>query len=159
MTQQAAARVPEAAGSGGALEVLRPAQGQLLLSLALVALSTAAGVVPLIGIVELARTLLPGRPGTAGHAWAIVWVIVASLAVRLASAWVSHSADLALGVSIRRQLITRLGQVPLGWFTDRNSGLVKKAVEDDVGALHQLVAHAVLEVTSAVTGPVIVIVY
>jgi ATP-binding cassette, subfamily B, bacterial IrtA/YbtP len=152
---------PGAAGRGGG-EILRPVRGRLLLSLVLVVVSTAAGVVPLVGVVELARTLLPGG-GTSGHAWAVVWVIVAALAVRLATllaaAWVSHAADLDLGVSIRRQLVDRLGRVPLGWFTDRNSGLVKKAVEDDVGALHQLVAHAVLEVTGAVAGPVIIICY
>jgi len=163
MTEQAAPRGARAVGPDGAAGILRPVRGRLLLSLALVAVSAAAGVVPLVGIVELARALLPGGSGSAGHAWAVVWVIVASLAVRLAAllaaAWVSHAADLDLGMSVRRQLVGHLGRVPLGWFTDRNSGLVKKAVEDDVAALHQLVAHAVLEVTAAVCGPVIAIAY
>jgi len=163
MTEQAAPEGANAAGPDGAAGILRPVRGRLLLSLALVAVSAAAGVVPLVGIVELARALLPGGSGSAGHAWAVVWVIVVSLAVRLAAllaaAWVSHAADLDLGMSVRRQLVGHLGRVPLGWFTDRNSGLVKKAVEDDVAALHQLVAHAVLEVTAAVCGPVIAIAY
>ncbi|TYB56996.1 ABC transporter ATP-binding protein [Nonomuraea sp. PA05] len=56
---------------------------------------------------------------------------------------------------IRRELLGKLRRLPLGWFTDRNSGVVKKTVEDDVAALHQLIAHSVVEVTAA-AGPVVV---
>lgn len=88
---------------------------------------------------------------------------MAALAVRLvtvmSAAWLSHATDLDLSLHIRRRLVDRLGRIPLGWFTDRNSGLVKKAVQDDVAALHQLVAHAVLEVTAAITTPLVIVVY
>lgn len=151
---------------GGWRAILRPVQRQLWICLVLVVVSTAAGLVPMIGIVELAHTLLPalfGEHVDAGRAWLVVWISAGALAVRLitimAAAWLSHVTDLALSLHIRRSLVTRLGRIPLGWFTDRNSGLVKKAVQDDVSSLHHLVAHAVLEITGAVTAPVIVLVY
>jgi ATP-binding cassette subfamily B protein len=150
----------------GWVRILGPIRSRLLVCLVLVVVSTAASMVPMVGIVELARTVLPGLAGEnvdAGRAWLVVWVSVGALAVRLITlmlaAWVSHITDLDLGQHIRQRLVDRLGRVPLSWFSDRNSGLVKKAVEDDVAALHKLVAHAVLEVTAAVAAPAIVVVY
>lgn len=128
--------------------------------------STVAGLVPLVGIVEIARILLPattGSPVDAGRAWAVVWVSLAALLVRLATvlgaSWFSHLADLDLSIHLRRLLVARLGRVPLAWFTERNSGTVKKAVQDDVAALHHLVAHSVMELTAAITLPTVVAVY
>ncbi|MER6939298.1 ABC transporter ATP-binding protein [Nocardioides sp. NPDC000441] len=128
--------------------------------------STVAGLVPLVGIVELARILLPAASGAdvdADRAWVVVWVSVAALLVRLAtvlgSSWLSHVADLDLSIHLRRLLVARLGRVPLAWFTERNSGTVKKAVQDDVAALHHLVAHSVMELTAAFTLPAVVACY
>ncbi|MDQ4114065.1 MAG: ABC transporter ATP-binding protein/permease [Actinomycetota bacterium] len=147
-------------------DLLRPVRGRLLACCALMVLSTLAGLVPLIGIVELGRTLLPGALGgavDAGRAWLVVWVSVASLGVRLltvlGSSWLSHTADLDLSIHLRRSMVARLGRMPLGWFTERNSGAVKKAVQDDVAALHHLVAHSVMELTAAITLPAAVAVY
>jgi ATP-binding cassette, subfamily B, bacterial IrtA/YbtP len=147
-------------------DLLRPVRSRLLACCALMVLSTLAGLVPLIGIVELGRTLLPGALGEAidaGRAWLVVWVSVAALGVRLltvlGSSWLSHTADLDLSIHLRRSMVARLGRVPLGWFTDRNSGAVKKAVQDDVAALHHLVAHSVMELTAAITLPLAVAVY
>ena len=128
--------------------------------------STVAGLVPLVGIVELARILLPAASGAgvdASRAWVVVWTSVAALLVRLAtvlgSSWLSHVADLDLSIHLRRLLVARLGRVPLAWFTERNSGTVKKAVQDDVAALHHLVAHSVMELTAAITLPAVVACY
>ena len=145
------------------LQTLRPVRGRLVASLLLMVVSTVAGLVPLVGIVELARILLPAASGAAvdaGRAWVVVWVSVAALLVRLAtvlcSSWLSHVADLDLSIHLRRLLVARLGRVPLAWFTERNSGAVKKAVQDDVAALHHLVAHSVMELTAAITLPSVV---
>lgn len=84
-------------------ELLRPVRGRLLACCLLMVISTLAGLVPLIGIVELSRTLLPGALGVAvdvGRAWLVVWISVAALGVRLltvlGSSWLSHTADLDL---------------------------------------------------------------
>src|ERR1700742_307404 len=77
MTDWTARAAPARPASGGAREILRPVRSRLLVSLVLVLVSTAASIVPLVDIVELARTLLPrltGRPAAAGHAWTVVWV-------------------------------------------------------------------------------------
>ncbi|MFF8954985.1 ABC transporter ATP-binding protein [Streptomyces sp. NPDC014894] len=146
--------------------LLRPVRAPLVVSAALAAVAAFAGVVPLICLVELARVLLPGVDGGAvdeDAAWTAAGIAAGALALRLvltlAAATVSHLADVRLGSSVRRSVVRRLGRVPLGWFTERNSGLVKKAVQDDVGALHHLVAHSVTELTTAVVVPVTILGY
>ncbi|MFI1015264.1 ABC transporter ATP-binding protein [Streptomyces sp. NPDC020965] len=165
-TEQPPAPAPptDAPATLGAL--LRPVRGPLGASAALAAVAAFAGVVPLICLVELAQVLLPGVRGGAvdeGAAWTAAGIAAGALALRLilmlAASTVSHLADVRLGSSVRRAVVRRLGRVPLGWFTDRNSGLVKKAVQDDVGALHHLVAHSVTELTTAVVVPTTILGY
>ncbi|GGZ38796.1 ABC transporter ATP-binding protein [Streptomyces inusitatus] len=161
-----AAPVPPADAPATLGALLRPVRGPLGVSAALAAVAAFAGVVPLICLVELAGVLLPGVSGGAvdeDAAWTAAGIAAGALALRLvltlAAATVSHLADVRLGSSVRRSVVRRLGRVPLGWFTERNSGLVKKAVQDDVGALHHLVAHSVTELTTAVVVPVTILGY
>jgi len=71
----------------------------------------------------------------------------------------THLADIRVSFRIRRELLVKLAKVPLSWFSDRNSGIVKKAVEDDVAALHRLVAHSIVELSAASVPPVVAFVY
>jgi ATP-binding cassette subfamily B protein len=126
------------------------------------ALAAAVGVVPLVAVVELGRALLAPGPDP-GRAWAIVGIAAVAVIVRLLFAilanTVSHYAENDLQLGIRRALVDRLGRVPLGWFDARSSGVVKQAVGDDVDALHHLVAHSALELTSAIVAPLLSLCY
>ncbi|MDN6352719.1 MAG: ABC transporter ATP-binding protein/permease, partial [Corynebacterium sp.] len=119
-----------------------------------------------IAIVELARTLLPALSGDgidSGRVWLIVVIAVVALFVSFAAAFgsglVSHFADAELQLSLRRRIIRHLQRLPLGWFDARSSGRVRKLVEGDVNALHQLVAHAIHDVVTAIVVPLISLVY
>ncbi len=136
--------------------------GIIVLSL----LGAASGVVPFIAIVELARALLPalsGAPIDAGRVWLVVAVAVMALFVNVATAFgagaVGYFADARLQLSLRQRIVRHLQRLPLGWFDQRSSGTVRKLVESDVSALHQLVAHTIQEVLTAVAVPVISLVY
>ena len=143
-----------------------PVRGSLATIVGLSLLGAVSGVVPYVAIVELARTLLPtlsGEPVDAGRIWTIVAVAAVALFVSFGSAFasgaVSHFADAELQLSLRRRIVRHLQRLPLGWFDRRTSGTVRKLVENDVVALHQLVAHAIHDVVTAVTVPVISLVY
>lgn len=142
--------------------LIRPIRGRLAGAIAIQAVAAAAGVVPLIAVVELGRTLLAPHPDP-GRAWGVVGVAGAAVILRLLLAvlanTISHYAENDLHLSIRRALIERLGRVPLGWFDARSSGVVKQAVNDDVDALHHLVAHSALELTSAILAPLVSLTY
>jgi ATP-binding cassette subfamily B protein len=143
-----------------------PVRGSLAAIIGLSLLGAVSSVVPFIAIVELARALLSALDGgkvDAGRVWAIAIVAIVALFVSFGAAFtsgmVSHFADAELQLSLRQRIIRHLQRLPLGWFDSRASGTVRKMVENDVNALHQLVAHAIQDVITAVAVPVIALVY
>ena len=72
---------------------------------------------------------------------------------------ITHFADLKLGYLLRKQVVDRLARAPLGWFTETNSGRVRKSLHDDIKQIHHLVAHAPVEMTTAVIQPVLTLAY
>lgn len=143
-----------------------PVRGSLAGIIALSLLGAVSGVVPFIAIVELARTLLPAIDGgqiDIGRVWTVVIVAVIALFVTVGTAFaagaVGHFADARLQLSLRQRIVAHLQRLPLGWFDQRSSGTVRKLVESDVSALHQLVAHTIQEVLTAIAVPVISLVY
>lgn len=155
------ASVESSGSSTGRL--LRPLRGMLVTACTLQAISSAAGVAPFIAVAELGRVLLAEGPTDSGRAWLIAGLGAAALAVQfvfmLASGAMTHLADVDFQHRLRRQMASRLRQAPLGWFTERNSGAIKKALEDDVAALHHVVGHSYTNITAAVTTPVVALGY
>ncbi|MEU1037782.1 ABC transporter ATP-binding protein [Streptomyces sp. NPDC005551] len=149
---------PPALGS-----LLHPIRGRLILALVCQGLASLLSIVPFIAVVELGQELMAPGPADDDRAWTITAFGAAALLVRmlllLAANTISHFAENDLQYTIRRRLVERLGRVPLGWFSERNSASVKKTVQDDVNAMHHLVAHSMQELTSAVIVPVATLVY
>ena len=120
-------------------------------------LASAATIVPFIGIVELGRELLAAGPVNTSKAWVIVAVVIVALLVRTlasgAALTITHFADVDLQRSLRQRIVEKLGRLPLGWFSSTSSGEVQKAVQNDVGELHFLVAHSAVENTGALATP------
>lgn len=126
-------------------------------------LASAATIVPFVGIVELGRELLAAGPVNASRVWIIVAVVIVALLVRTlaggAALTITHFADVDLQRSLRRRIVEKLGRLPLGWFSATSSGEVQKAVQNDVGELHFLVAHSAVENTGALATPVFGLAY
>ncbi|WP_410641082.1 ABC transporter ATP-binding protein [Amycolatopsis sp. lyj-346] len=135
--------------------LLAPVRVRLLAGLACQAGAAIAGMTPFAAVAELCRRLLAGTPMTA--LWPLVAVALVALPVRalllVTASTLTHLADNDLQLSLRRRLARHLTRLPLGWFAAHDSGRVKRAVSDDVGALHHLVAHALLDLTTAVVAP------
>ncbi|GAA1653425.1 ABC transporter ATP-binding protein [Actinoplanes couchii] len=134
--------------------LLRPVRTPLVIAGALQVVSALAGLVPFLAIAELGRILLGGS----GDPWsAVIWAIGGLLTrlitIAVANA-VTHIADAELQHDIRTRIARHLARVPLGWFTERSSGEIKKAAQDDVGAMHHLVGHAVNDLVAAVVTPI-----
>jgi ATP-binding cassette subfamily B protein IrtA len=126
-------------------------------------IASAATVVPFVGIVELGRVLLADGPVNTTRVWTIVAVVIGALLVRtLASGTaltMTHFADVDLQRSLRRRIVETLGRLPLGWFSATSSGEVRKAVQNDVGELHYLVAHSAVEKAGALATPLFGLIY
>ncbi|MFC9115663.1 ABC transporter ATP-binding protein [Streptomyces sp. NPDC057092] len=146
-----------AAGKTALGAILSPVKGRLRWAIAAQAVAATAGVVPFVALAELGRILLDDGPDRSHDAWTVTAIAAGALLVRLivmlVAGGISHLADNALQFHIRRALVDRLGRVPLGWFSSRNSGQVKQAVQDDVEAMHHLIAHSLLDITAAAVVP------
>ncbi len=129
---------------------------------ALVALSSLCAVVPFILIAEICRGLLSGTADWP-RVWTLLFFALGILGLRgvlssVALLW-SHIIDAEHQFTLRQLLAAKLTRVPLGWFTERSSGEVKKLLQNDVDALHYLVAHARLELVGALTLPLATFAY
>lgn len=144
-------------------DLLRPVRHWLVLAVALQLTSSALILSPLIGLSELARILLSASPLRHHEAWGTVALsatgLGAGLGLRGLVDLVTHFADNALGLRLRRQLASRIARAPLGWFTDQTAGRIKQVLQDDVTAIHHLVAHSYVDLANAVATPLVVYAY
>ncbi|WP_331770928.1 ABC transporter ATP-binding protein/permease (plasmid) [Embleya sp. NBC_00888] len=165
LTAKAADADSGAAGKGvsGLGEVLAPVRGRLAIGAGLQVVGSAAGLTPYVAVAEIARELLAAGPTDRATVWWWVLAAVVGLLLRTACAGVAytitHYADADTGLLVRRRLAERLGRVPLGWFSARGSGRVKRLLQDDVHALHHLVAHALNDLVAALVTPLLAIGY
>ncbi|WP_018546301.1 ABC transporter ATP-binding protein [Streptomyces sp. LaPpAH-108] len=140
--------------------LIAPVRGRLVAGAACQAAGAVAAVVPYVCIGELARTLL-STPPDHDRVWTVVLVAAAAFVARFAlvgaAGAISHHADTDLGLDIRTRLARRLGRVPLGWFGRHSGGQIKTAVQDEVSALHTLVAHAANDFAAAAITPLAVL--
>ncbi|KAB1915620.1 ABC transporter ATP-binding protein [Micromonospora sp. AMSO31t] len=141
--------------------LVRPVAPLLVAAVAAQALAAAATVVPLIALASYAAAWLRGTAHAASPTPALVAAAsaVASVLLTALAGWLSHRADARLQLLLQRQLIAHLARLPLGSLTSRGAGRIKKTVHDDVGNLHYLVAHTILDVTTVVTAPVAALAY
>ncbi|WP_460728754.1 ABC transporter ATP-binding protein [Nocardia heshunensis] len=143
-------------------EMLAPVSGPLTIAGLIVAVAAVCSVLPFLLIVSACRELLAATPDT-DRVWQLllfaVLVLVARAVLHAAALTWSHAVDARYQLSLRRLLADKLTRVPLGWFGERSSSEVKKYLQDDVEALHYLVAHARLDFIGSVTVPLVTLIY
>jgi ATP-binding cassette subfamily B protein len=154
---QLAARQSARADALALRALLAPVAGRSRIAQLLTLVASAATIAPFIGIVEIGRTLLTEGAADPSRIWTIVAAVIAALLVRTwangTAMTLTHLADGDLQRALRQRIVDTLGRLPLGWFGGTSSGDVRKAVQQDVGELHFLVAHSAVENTGALATP------
>ncbi len=142
-------------------ELLAPLKGTFRLAATCQAAVSVLGLVPYLLLVEVARRMLDGQQPEDLHSLATAALVILGVATTLSSALVVwlHVVDSRFTTAMKKRIVDKLGRLPLGWFTDRNSGTVRQLVVDDTAGLHYLVTHAVLDAAAAVVTPLVVLVY
>ncbi|WP_166302507.1 ABC transporter ATP-binding protein [Bradyrhizobium sp. 2S1] len=142
----------EGTGRSG-VHLLQPIRAMLGLAIIMQVVSSGLILAPLMGLAELAR-ILSGGSVQERDAW---WVVMVSavclggaLALRGLAELTTHLADNAFALNLRQRLARRIARAPLGWFDDNNSGRIKQGVQDDVTAIHHLIAHSYVNLANAV---------
>ncbi|MGO3327495.1 ABC transporter ATP-binding protein [Gordonia sp. (in: high G+C Gram-positive bacteria)] len=145
------------AGARALRDLLAPVSTALTVGRVMSGVSAVLAVVPYIALVHIGDALLSGDGVDRDTVSRWLTVLVATFGARLliyfVALFVTHLADITVGHLIRERIVARLSNVPLTWFTSTNSGRVRKALQDDISTVHQLIAHQPVEGTSAIVMP------
>ena len=165
-TAVADAKAQQQADARALKQLLRPVAGSLTVGRLLAVVSGILAVVPYLALVRIGAVLLDAAGSAAVDEdevgrWLLILLITFTLRlfVYFAALLVTHLADIKLGHVIRQRMIQRFGATPLTWFTSTNSGRVRKALQDDIGTVHHLIAHQPVDGTVAVVMPLALMVY
>lgn len=144
---------------GALWELLGSFKWHLAVACIIQVIAATASIMPFIAVSKLAAVLLEPGPVIAADAWFWGWIAIASFLIGSLCTFVAggttHYIDTDFQLHIRRRLADHLGRVPLGWFSVRHAGSIKKSLADDVMAMHHLVGHGSLDLTSAIVIPLV----
>jgi len=84
---------------------------------------------------------------------------VVSMLVLFLSGILSHIAAFNILFELRRYITDKVGKMPMGYLTNRNSGALKKILSDDVERIENFIAHQIPDFVKGVTLPLITIIY
>ncbi|CAI1177943.1 ABC transporter ATP-binding protein [Serratia grimesii] len=138
----------------GALHrLLRPYYRSLAAAIFLQALAGICSLIPWILLGYIAAETQP----VAEIRWlwpitvsGLVWLFGQTLALYL-----THSVDAGLCHQLRLALAEKLQRLPLNWFVHQGQDGVARYVEQDVRALHQLIAHAPTDLVNLLIVPLV----
>ena len=143
--------------------LLSPVKNYLIAGCILSVLGSAVGLAPYIAIAEIAKLILKNPDVSSQTIWLWVGIGIAGAFLRLVllffSSRVGHVADAEILHKIRVRIVKHLGTMPLGWFREKGSGVIKKVMTTDLEEMHQLIAHSLREMLGAVTAIVVSIGY
>lgn len=141
---------------------------RLLIGAMLLAVITAiVQFVPIIAVynilIELAEHALD--PSLIDKAYIWLWSYIALGAffafgvLTFASLMLSHIAAFNILYGIRMQLVQKMVRLPLGFFSRRASGELKKIMSDDVERIELFIAHHIPDIVTALLFPLILVSY
>lgn len=145
-----------------ALHLLAPVRGRFFLAAIMQATGVVIGIVPFVAIMHMVESVVEGRfdPEAAFEISVLVaGAILIRMALLLGAGAVSHFADNNFQFYLRMKVIFVLRRSSLLWFSSKNSGVLKKLLQDDVAAIHHLVAHFILDIISSIVYPAAVIIF
>lgn len=134
----------------------------MILSVLLAIGSVAAGIIPYFAIRRLVMEMI--RPGAAESRLTLLALAVgAALLLKSLlfgiSTTQSHRAAYRILRNIRVRLAHKLTRLPLGYVLERDSGVIKKVMENDVEELERFLAHNIPETISSAVVPLLFLLY
>lgn len=149
------------------IEIAGTKRWLLIGAMSLAVITTIMQFVPIIAVynilIELAK--YAPNPSLIDKAYVWQWGYIALGAffafgvLTFVSLMLSHIAAFNILYEIRMQLAQKMARLPLGFFTHRASGELKKIMSDDVERIELFIAHHIPDIVSAILFPLILIGY
>ena len=141
---------------------------RLLIGAMLLAVITAiVQFVPIIAVynilIELAEHALDPSLIDKAYIWLWSYIALGDFfafgVLTFASLMLSHIAAFNILYEIRMQLVQKMVRLPLGFFSRRASGELKKIMSDDVERIELFIAHHIPDIVTALLFPLILVSY
>ncbi len=127
------------------------------LSMLLAVMAGAMGLVPALALYFMSVPLLRGAPLPEPF-WLWPVMALASIFARyilmFVSTMCSHTAAFRMHSRLRGDIVAHMGVLPMGFFTERSSGAIRKVMNEDIESLEIFIAHHVPDMAKAVAVPV-----
>ena len=149
------------------IEIAGTKRRMLIGAMLLAVITAIVQFVPIIAVynilIELAEHALD--PSLIDKAYIWLWSYIALGAffafgvLTFASLMLSHIAAFNILYEIRMQLVQKMVRLPLGFFSRRASGELKKIMSDDVERIELFIAHHIPDIVTALLFPLILVSY
>ena len=144
------------------LQIAGQRKSLLLASCTLAVIHSVLSLVPYALVFYIIKELTQSQPNFSTIQqyviYAIVMVIVSMVAFLL-SGILSHIAAFNILYGLRKTITKKVGILPMGYLSHRNSGAFKKIISDDVERIETFVAHQIPDFVKAVALPLLTLGY
>ena len=97
------------------------------------------------------------------YVWRLGWITIAGIGIfgvfTYAALMFSHVAAYNILYEIRIGLAGKLTRMPMGYFTTKTNGSIKKIMHEDVERIELFVAHHIMDIVQAVSLPLISLIF
>ena len=137
-------------------------KSKMIISVVLAIVSVAAGIIPYFFISQFLANVIGGDPlpyTLYVAALGVGMFLIIKSILFLYSTRLAHKTAYRILRNVRLRLTGKLTRLPLGYVLERDSGVIKKVMENDVEELERFLAHNIPETISNCIVPIAVIVY
>lgn len=144
------------------LEISGRRKGLLFFSGFLAVIHALLSLVPYILVFYIIRELTKNTVDFTLTRTYIIYAIIAavvSMCVLFLSGILSHIAAFNILFELRKFIADKVGKLPMGYLTNRNSGALKKILSDDVERIESFIAHQIPDFVKGIALPIITIIF
>lgn len=149
------------------MEIAGTKSAYLILAGLLSIIAVFAQITPYVTIYLLVKELVANISNIqaidTAYVWQLGWITIAGIGIfgvlTYASGMLSHVAAFNILYEIRVGLAGKLTRMPMGYFTSKTNGSIKKILHEDVERIELFVAHHVTDIVQAVALPLISLVF
>ena len=149
------------------MEIAGTKSAYLILAGLLSIIAVFAQITPYVTVYLLVKELVANISNIqaidTAYVWQLGWITIAGIGIfgvlTYASGMLSHVAAFNILYEIRVGLAGKLTRMPMGYFTSKTNGSIKKILHEDVERIELFVAHHVTDIVQAVVLPLISLVF
>ncbi len=144
------------------LQIAGQRKSLLLASCTLAVIHSVLSLVPYALVFYIIKELTQSQPNFTTVQQYVIYaivIVIVSMVAFLLSGILSHIAAFNILYGLRKTITEKVGIMPMGYLSHRNSGAFKKIISDDVERIETFVAHQIPDFVKAVALPLLTLGY